>query len=209
MRLDRLRKLELDFFEVYPQGFNDPEMQKIAKKHNIDKLSELTQQTFSNSSSISVDAFLEDIVRIVSRSSMVSMFEKPKFKEYIHHLDDIQKQKFSEALINLVTKQQKKGFEDLVAMLSKAKLAKWSLITICLFYFNPQKEVFIKLTVTKDVISFFELQDLVYKPTPTWEFYKKYRDIINSMKKSVDKSFTTNNAAFTGFIMMSLNSLKK
>ncbi|ASG67448.1 hypothetical protein fh0823_00370 [Francisella halioticida] len=208
MRLDRLRKLKLDFLEVYPQGFNNPEMQKIAKKHNIDKLSEMAQQAFANSSSSSVDAFLEDIIRIVSRSSMVSMFEKPKFKDFIHHLDDIQKQKFSDALINLVNGQQKKGFEDLVSILGKAKLAKWSLITICLFYFDPQKEVFIKPTVTKDVINFFEIEDLVYKTTPTWEFYEKYRDVIHNMKNSVDKSIAINNAAFTGFIMMSLNSFK-
>jgi hypothetical protein len=78
-----------------------------------------------------------------------------------------------------------------------------------LFYFNPQKEVFIKPTVTKEIISFFEIKDLVYKPTPTWEFYKKYRDIIYSMKSTVNESISSNNAAFTGFIMMSLNSLNK
>jgi hypothetical protein len=140
---------------------------------------------------------------------MVSIFEKPKFKDYVHHLGDVEKQKFSEALVNLIGKDQKKGFEEIVDMLSKAKLAKWSLVTICLFYFNPQKEVFIKPTVTKDIISFFEIKDLVYKPTPTWEFYKKYRDIIYSMKSTVNESISSNNAAFTGFIMMSLNSLNK
>jgi hypothetical protein len=54
------------------------------------------------------------------------------------------------------------------------------------------------------VVKFFELPDLIYKPRPSYDFYKVYRETINSMKKQVDKDFSPYNAAFSGFLMMSM-----
>ena len=61
---------------------------------------------------------------------------------------------------------------------------------------------FVKPTTTKNVIRQFEVADLVYKPQPTWQFYADYRDLIAEMKELVDPSLSPNNAAFTGFLMM-------
>ena len=33
-------------------------------------------------------------------------------------------------------------------------------------------------------------------------FYRKYRDVINSMKKNVSDTLSPSNAAFCGFLMM-------
>ncbi len=89
-------------------------------------------------------------------------------------------------------------------VLKDGKLAKWSLITIIPIYFRPQIEIFVKPTTAKGVIERFELKSLHYKPAPTWAFYKEYRTIINEMKSNVDPSLAPNNAAFSGFLMMSL-----
>jgi hypothetical protein len=45
---------------------------------------------------------------------------------------------------------------------------------------------------------------LVYKPTPTWDFYTAYRDLINHAKTQVDSSLSPSNAAFSGFLMMAM-----
>lgn len=42
------------------------------------------------------------------------------------------------------------------------------------------------------------------KPAPTWKFYDTFRDIVNEMKLRVDPGLSPGNAAFTGFLMMSL-----
>lgn len=69
---------------------------------------------------------------------------------------------------------------------------------------SGQVEVFVKPTTAKCVIEFFELTSLQYKPTPTWAFYEEYRDIITEMKSKVDSCLAPSNAAFSGFLMMSL-----
>ena len=69
-----------------------------------------------------------------------------------------------------------------------------------MYYNNRQKEYFIKPTTTKNVIKYFEIKDLVYKPTPSFEFYDSYKKVLNEMKKNVHKSLYPDNAAFTGFL---------
>ena len=84
------------------------------------------------------------------------------------------------------------------------KLAKWTLQTIIPIYHKPQTEVLVKPTTTKNVIEHFEIENLIYKPTPTYSFYTKYRSLINKMKAEFDSSLSPNDAAFTGFLMMSI-----
>jgi hypothetical protein len=49
-----------------------------------------------------------------------------------------------------------------------------------------------------------EISDLVYNPTPSWEFYLGYRQLINDAKQRVDKRLSPSNAAFSGFLMVSM-----
>ena len=73
-------------------------------------------------------------------------------------------------------------------------------------YYNPSIEVFVKPTTAKNVIKYFELEIPKYSPNPTYEFYKAYREEINQMKKRLDVSLQPDNAAFCGFLMMSIES---
>ena len=75
-------------------------------------------------------------------------------------------------------------------------------MTICLYHYRPEKDVFVKPTTTKNVIRQFELEDLEYRPRPSFSFYTRYRDAIHDMKAAVDPRLSPNNAAFTGFLMM-------
>jgi len=132
------------------------------------------------------------------------MFEKPKFRDFIQSLNDSDKSFLVDALDNLLHGKQQVGFEAMVDLLKTAKLAKWSLVSIIPAYYQPTTEVFVKPTTAKNVIRFFEVEQLIYKPTPTWAFYQAYRDLINQMKRQCDKSLSPSNAAFSGFLMMSM-----
>lgn len=202
MNIRKLREAEALFLHRYPGGFDSEEMRKIAKKHNVGKLAEFAAVALAKKNFTNQQAVLDDIVKVVTRSSMVSLFEKPKFRDYVNGLSREDRAYLREGFQKLLHGRQAQGFQEVLDVLSEAKLAKWSLMTICLLYLRPQQEVFVKPTTTKNVIRQFELDELVYHPRPTWDFYAAYRDQIEKMKALVDPSLSPNNAAFTGFLMM-------
>ncbi len=144
--------------------------------------------------------------KVVNASSMISLFEKPKFRDLLKTLNDNQKRTLSNGLKNFLHGNQEKGFNDMLEILRSGKLAKWSLLTIIPNYYHPEQEVFVKPTTTKGVIANFELDGLTYKPQPSWEFYQAYREAIIEMKDIVDSCLTPSNAAFSGFLMIVMNS---
>jgi hypothetical protein len=205
MNLTKLKRAEETFFELYPGGFNNPDMLAMAKKHKMDKMVQFAQDSFSKKSFKKASkTIVENMIKIVSRSSMVSMFEKPKFKDFANSL----KPKDIKLLANGLEKQlygnEQEGFETVLAILKHGKIAKWPLMTICQIYFRPQFDVFVKPTTAKGVIQYFELESLQYKPAPTWAFYEAYRTAINEMKAEVDSSLSPDNAAFSGFLMVTM-----
>ena len=203
MNLDKLRDAEGLFMQQYPGGFENEELkQVVAKRHNVGKLSEFAAEALKKSKFAMPGQVMDDIVKIVTRSSMVSMFEKPKYRDYVNGMTRDDREYLAGAYKRLLHGKQDKAFEDIVDVLAEAKLAKWSLMTIHLHHFRPDRDVFVKPTTTKNVIRQFEIEDLVYKPRPSWAFYTRYRDVINDMKAHVDPGLSPNNAAFTGFLMM-------
>jgi len=200
----KLKTLEGDFFMRFPKGFNDPELQERIKKHRMEKMLEMAQESFSETACSNIHKTADNMVKVVSRSSMVSMFEKPKFRDFVNSLNENDKAFLVNGLKEMLHGKQQLGFEAMVDILKTEKLAKWSLITIIPNYYSPTKEVFVKPTTAKGILKHFEMTDPVYKPAPTWDFYHKYRQLINNSKKQVDKSLSSSNAAFSGFLMMSV-----
>ena len=202
MNLKKLRQAEATFFARYPGGFGDPDLQQIGKRHNVDKVVAQAQELLSKKVFKQTSVALDNVVRIVTRSSMVSLFEKPKFRDYVNGLGRDDREYLAAGFHKLLHGNQEKGFDQVLDVLIEGKLAKWSLMTICLLYLRPQQEVFVKPTTTKAVLRQFEIEDLVYHPRPTWAFYAAYRELIADMKSQVDPGLSPNNAAFTGFLMM-------
>jgi len=165
---------------------------------------EFTQTAFSKKAFRDTGRICENMVKTVSRSSMVSMFEKPKFRDFVKRLSLNEKQFLADALKKLLHGKQRAGFEAMVDLLITEKLAKWSLVTIIPAYYAPNDEVFVKPTTAKGIIQQLDLDGLTYKPRPSWEFYDAYRSMIHEAKKQVDPGLSPSNAAFTGFLMMAL-----
>lgn len=199
-----LKRLEGDFLMRYPKGFADPAMEDILKKHRGGKMTEMAKSFFSEAACSNVHVTADNMVKIISRSSMVSMFEKPKFRDFVKRMDENEKAFLVNALCELLHGKKQLGFEAMVDILRSEKLAKWSLVSIIPAYYYPTREVFVKPTTAKNILRHFALEDPVYKPTPSWEFYRKYRKLINDAKKKVDKSLSPSNAAFSGFLMMTV-----
>ena len=205
MNLDKLKQAEEHFLQRYPGGFEHPEMVAIGKKHSMEKLINLAQESFSEDQFSDTDTIVETMSKMITRSSMISLFEKPKFRDFAKTLHFQHKAILANGLREMLWGNQEQGFNMMLDVLITGKMAKWSLISICPVYLKPQEEVFVKPTTAKGVIQHFELDSLVYKPRPSWEFYQEYRSIILDMKSKVDKRLAPNSAAFTGFLMMSMD----
>jgi hypothetical protein len=200
----KLKEAEARFLMRYPGGFSNPLIQEIAKKHKIEKMNKLAKESFAIEQFESPDKIVDSMCKIVSQSSMVSIFEKPKFRDMVKAMNDMEKDHLSHGLKEFLHGKQEFGFKLMVDLLKEYKLAKWPLITVCPNYYKRGIEVFIKPTTVKGVIEYFELEGLKYSPNPTYEFYNSYREQINQMKKEVNASIQIDNAAFCSFLMMSL-----
>lgn len=204
MNIEKLKLAEAHFLQFYPGGFQHPDMQRIAKKHPIERLAEQTRVLLAEDAFVNQGQVLESIVKLVSRSSMVSMFEKPKFRDFVNGLGRDDRSRLAQAVKEMLHGDQVQGFEALTQVLLEGRIAKWSLVSILMLYSNPTVEVFVKPTTAKAIIAYLELTDLTYRPRPSWEFYAGYRQAINTLKLRVDPSLSPSNAAFTGFLMMSV-----
>ena len=204
MNIEKLKQAEAKFFNMYPGGFEHPDMVAIGKKHKMDKMITSVQEAFSEDQFGNSKAIVQTMSKFVSRSSMVSLFEKPKFRDFVNSLHNQHETILANGLREMLYGNQEQGFNMMLDVLITGKMAKWSLISMLPVYHKPFEEVSVKPTTAKGVIQQFELNTLVYKPRPSWEFYKEFRSIINEMKATVDSRLSPNNAAFTGFLMMSL-----
>jgi hypothetical protein len=204
MNIRKLKQAEREFFNRYPGGFDNPELMMIRKHHKLEKMFELTQNSFAEKNFEQPALIVENLVKVVTQSSLISRFEKPRFRNFALALLSQEKQRLAKGLEELLHGKEQTGFETLAEILQTWKLAKWSLMTVCQAYYCPQAQVFMKPTTTKNVIRYFELDDLQYYPTPTWAFYEQYRATINEMKNKVDASLSPNSIAFTGFLMRTM-----
>ena len=204
MNLKKLKQAEEEFFNRYPGGFANPEMIAIRKKHKLEKMIELAQDGFSKRNFKLPDLIVENMIKVITRSSLISVFEKPKFRDFARSLPSDSRKMLAVGLQELLHGNEQIGFETMLEVLKSGRMAKWSLMTICQAYYRPQDEVFVKPTTAKGIIETFELKNLRYNPTPTWAFYNEYRAVINEMKSKVDASLSPYNVAFTGFLMRSM-----
>ena len=205
MNYQKLREAEARFLQAYPGGFADSGLAPIKKKHNIDKLSEFARQNLAKTNFNRPEFIADTVLKIVSRSSMVSRFEKPRFRDFINSLNSIEKQALADAFEKrLHGRNKQRGFEEIFGMLAPHRIAKWSVISVVPFYYAPGKEAFVKPTTAKGILAYLEIEDLVYNSRPSWAFYKGYQNLLNEIRNEVVPSLSPNNAALTGFMMMSL-----
>ncbi len=204
MNWDKLKMVERNFLDRYPDGFMDPEMVAVSQKHKPEKMTAMAREFFCEDGFSSTEKLMEHLIKMVSASSMVSVFEKPRFRDFVRSLNSREKECMSDALYEFLYGEEEKGFNGYRDVLAMGKLAKWTLMTVVPAYLRPQTEVFIKPMTTKGILKTFAIAEMVYQPRPYYEFYTAYRQLINEMKTKVSPSLSPTNAAFSGFLMMSI-----
>ena len=206
MNLKKLKQAEEAFLYRYPGGFDNPEITAIRhKKHNVDKMIGFAQESFAKRNFRLPDQVVQNMIKVISRSSVVSVFEKPRFRDFAESLSPEGTQLISFGLKELLYGNEQIGFETVLELLKRGKVAKWSLMTVCQTYFHPHRDVLVKPATVKGIIEYFELKNLQYQPTPAWAFYEAYRSTIHEMKSSVDPSLSPSNAAFSWFLLLSFH----
>ncbi len=205
MNKAKLLEAQAQFLSRYPEGFADPGMAYIRKKHNVDKLAEFAAQSLVRERFNRPEFIVDAVHKIVSRSSMVSRFEKPRFRDFVKSLNSHEREALANAMeLRLYGRAKRRGFEELVGMLAPHGLAKWSVVSVVPFYFAPNKEAFVKPTTAKGIIEQLEVEGLTYQPRPTWEFYRGYVKLLGEIRKEVSPLLAANNAALSGFLMATL-----
>jgi hypothetical protein len=206
MNLNKLKQAEQAFLRRYPGGFENPELIAVrVKKHKPDQMIALAKESFSAANFTHPALIVQNMMKVISRSSINSFFEKPRFRDFARALTPDEMQFLNVGLRELLHGSEQTGFEMVLDLLRHGKLAKWSLMTVCQTYFHPQRDVFIKPTTVKGVIQHFELENLQYRPMPSWSFYKAYRSIFHEMKSKLDPSLSPTNPAFSGFLWISIH----
>ena len=202
MNRERLMAAEAKFLARYPEGFASPQMLEIAKKHKVEKMKKMAQDSFAPGQFSSADQIAAALVKVVSQSSLVSVFEKPKFRDAVLSMNDAEKIHLAQGLHDFLHGDQARGFGQMTGLLEEYKIAKWPILTVAPIYLRPHEEVFIKPTTAKNIIAHFELTGLHYQAKPTYEFYRAYREQILLMKRTLSEPLQVDNAAFCGFLMM-------
>jgi len=205
MNIKKLKQAEAGFLAQYPGGFNDPGLAHIRKKHPVDKLTAFAQENLAKVHFNRPEHIAQTLVKIISRSSMVSMFEKPKFRDFVKSLNSHEREHLVFAFEKRLHGRAKKtGFEEIVGLLSHHKVAKWPLVSAVPYYFAPTREAFVKPNTAKGIIQYLEVQDLHYRPQPDWNFYRGYLKLLDQVKREVHPSLSPSYAALSGFLMVSI-----
>jgi len=202
MNLTKLFYAEKSFLEQFPGGFKNEEMKDIGKKHKFGKICDYAHEVLSKDALRFKKDSVKNISKFISKTSMVSVFEKMRFRDFIKEIDDHTEIEFVDSIYELIHGEQEVGFNSLVHLLKEYNLAKWPLISAYLAYYNPTYDIFIKPTTVKGILKTLEVTDITYNSKPTYEFYIAYRDFINNIKTMVDPSLSPSNAALSGFMMM-------
>lgn len=207
MNKEKLWEIERLFYSRYPQGFQDPLILEIVKKHKPDKVQQMARTYFSEDQFSFPAVVAQNWVKLVSSSTMISLFDKPKFRDYIRGLHE-------DSVSNLIGHMQAffygdedQGFTGMVAQLHRDKMAKWSILTLGPVLLRPDRDVFVKPTTAKGIIELLDVKNIKYQTYPTYEFYRGFRELIMEIKTTMHKPVSDNNAAITGFLMMAMEGL--
>lgn len=102
MNRKKLKYAEEMFHSRYPGSSDNPEIKAIADKHKINKMIELVHEYFTKKNFNDPNMIIVNIAKILTRSSLVSVFEKVKFRDFIYALDSGERNKLARGLKDIL-----------------------------------------------------------------------------------------------------------
>ena len=85
----------------------------------MDKMTVFAKEVLAKKEFDKPNALLENMVKLVSRSSMVSLFEKPKFRDMVNDLNSDDRVRLVSSYKKLFHGNQKKGLAEVVEFLAE------------------------------------------------------------------------------------------
>jgi hypothetical protein len=182
------------FISLFPLGLQDKKWLDLGKRHQNAYLrlvdlfkQELSKQNIEDHLEKGDYKYIaEQATKVIQKSTMVSLFEKIAFRNFIEqtsiHRD------FADSLYALLYNDYKKNFAQFVGVLGSLKdyknanAAKWTVVSAFLCHSNPYEHVFIKPTTVKNIALFLGI-DISYNSSPNIETYEKVRNMILDYKK--------------------------
>lgn len=204
MNIEKLKQLEDEFLRRYPLGFDDPELMAVARKHKVEEMKNFVYFHFSKENFDDPTAISNAFTKLIGKSSLVSTFEKVKYKNSVKLFHHEEIETLSNSLWEILYGDQRLGFNQIVLLLATFDLAKWPILTVLGLYFNGDYEVLVKPTTVKGVLNYLEVTDIKYTSKPNYDFYVQYRTLINDLKVLTGKSIATDNGAYCGFLMITI-----
>ncbi len=180
------------FLERFPNGVLDEEWVNLGKKHNGMKLvaqlnEELSKKRFKELlKNKDYDSICKSALKLLRRASVVSVFEKVAFSNYLEH-EEIKKD-FAQSLYKYMHEFNKENFESFILLLARyrseknSNCAKWTVATFFVAYLDPNEFVFIKPTTTKAIAKALDV-DIEYSSYPTFETYEKVLAMIKDFRQ--------------------------
>jgi len=206
MNIEKLKELEDSFFEYYPNGFLDEKLVKVGKIFNTPRFTKMAIDSFEIKNFSDIESICQDFFNILLKSPLISFYEGSTLRNALKSFTNYEKDMLSIYLQDILYSGYKNSFDDFLELLASKNIAKWQIVTLIPYYFAPNNNYFLKPTTTKNIIKYFELENLKYNPKPSLEFYLNYTKQLENMKKHLRKELRDDNARFTGFLRMALDS---
>lgn len=205
MNIEKLKECEYRFYDYYKDGFNDEKLVKTTKLFNTLKFHEIAKKSFAIENFSNIEIVTEGFFTILLKSPLVSFYEGDILRKALKSFTNFEKEMLSIYLQDILYGNLKNSFDDFIELMATKNLAKWQIVTLIPYYFAPDKNYFLKPTTTKNIIKYFEIEGLKYHSKPTYEFYKRYIEIVKIMQNSVREELIGDNGRFTGFLRLAMN----
>ena len=208
MNSEKLKAAEAAFLSVFPLGFDTPELAARVKHHDMTRRVAFARESLSPAALEDTETAAENFVRLVARSSMVSMYEKPRLRDAVHGMTYGEREELMGFVHELLHGNEAMGMSGLAAMLSMRQAGKWPVVTALRCYYYPDTDLIIKPTTVKNVIAHFGLDGLSYTPHPNFAFYDRYRAALLDMRARTAAPMNGYAlAGYSGFLMMAMEGL--
>jgi len=198
------------FLLHYSDGIKDEEFSNKGNRHiknyqASEKAQTLDLEELLEENSYSINYCCDFITKLVTMSTIISVFEKVAFKNYLS--DYKVRPLFLKSLYEVITNNNEETFNNFVYTLSLKKKeknsnpCKWPLITYLLVVFHPYDEVFIKPTTIKRILTIFD-SDISYTSTPNYETYHGIRSLLLDYKKHSSIAKKVDNFTLSGILFV-------
>lgn len=117
MDLKPLHRAEAELLSHYRGWFCNPELEQIDQQHKLENMTAAAREAFKPWAFEDSQSIRQAMIKLVGASSMVSLFENPRCRDYFLALSEVEA--LSSGLEDFLHAEQQRGFEPMLDILPK------------------------------------------------------------------------------------------